>query len=183
MRTRWYHKLFPHTSRAEARAVQARAEAGDAQAQVDMAVTCSQETAGAADPDGAAEWYRKAAAQNHAQAQFDFGMLCAEGRGVPCDDAEALAWLRKAAQQGHADAQYQLGVRCRRATFGQPRAEAAESRIEAYKWLRLAADRGSAEALAAWEQMALDMSAEEVAEGNRRAGQFVASATTSLVPG
>jgi TPR repeat protein len=182
MRMSWYRKLFPHPAKTESSAVRARAEAGDAQAQVAMAVTCSCETDGAADLGGAAEWYRKAAAQNDAQAQFDLGMLCAEGRGVPCDDPEAFRWLQKAAHQGHADAQYQLGVRCRRATFGQPRSESAEARIEAYKWLLLAANQGSREAVAAWEQMALDMPAEEVAEGNLRAGQFASSTTTSIFP-
>ena len=140
-----------------------------------MAVTCSREGEGAPDPGGAAAWYHKAAEQNHAQAQFDFGMLCAEGRGVPCDEVEALRWLRKAAQQGHAAAQYEVGVRCRRTTFGRRRTDATESRIEAYKWLRLAAQQGSSDAVAAWEQMALDLSGEEVAEGNHRARQFVSS--------
>jgi len=175
MRTSWLRKLFLRTSEAGSRATRARAEAGDVQAQVDMAVTCSREGEGAPDPDGAAAWYRKAAEQNHAQAQFDFGMLCAEGRGVPCDEVEALRWLRKAAQQGHAAAQYEVGVRCRRTTFGRRRTDATESRIEAYKWLRLAAQQGSSDAVAAWEQMALDLTGEEVAEGNHRARQFVSS--------
>lgn len=180
MSIRWYRKLFPRTAKAESGEVRARAEAGDAQAQVDMAVTCRDQTEGEADPDGAAQWYRKAAMQNHPQAQFDLGMLCAEGRGVPCDGLEALRWLRMAAEQGHADAQYQLGVRCRRATFGRPRTESTEARIEAYKWLLLAANQGGSEARAAWEQMALDMAAEEVAEGNLRAARFASPPTPSV---
>jgi TPR repeat protein len=137
-----------------------------------MAGACRGAAGEAADPRDAAAWYRKAAEQNLPQAQFDLGMLCADGEGVPRDEAEALRWLRRAAHQGHAEAQYHLGVRCRRATFGRQRSEATESRIEAYTWLLLAKEQGSREALVAWEQMALDMSAEEVAEGNLRAGRF-----------
>lgn len=183
MRTSWYRRLFARRPEAGADPVRARAEAGDVHAQVDMAVACQGEIEAAADPAGAANWYRKAAEQNHVQAQFDLGMLYAEGEGVPCDEVEALRWLQKAAHQGHADAQYQLGVRCRRTTFGPRRPDAGESRIEAYKWLLLAANQGSREALAAWEQMALNMSSEEVAEGNLRAGRFGSPAVPSEVRG
>lgn len=172
MRTSWYRRLFTRRPVAAASNVRARAEAGDTQAQMAMAVASRGAAAGPREAGDAAVWYRKAAEQNLAQAQFDLGMLCADGEGVPRDEAEALRWLRKAAQQGHAEAQYHLGVRCRRATFGRQRPETTESRIEAYTWLLLAKEQGSREALVAWEQMALDMSAEEVAEGNLRAGRF-----------
>lgn len=182
---RWsrLRRLFLGTPKAGLQATRARAEAGDAQAQVDMAVTCSRETETAADLDAATAWYRKAAEQNHPQAQFELGMMFAERWGEPGDEIEALRWFRKAAQQGHADAQYEVGVRCRRATFGKPRSNAAEARIEAYTWLWLAAQQGSREAVAAWEQMALDLSGDEVAEGNRRAREFASSNGGSGVHG
>jgi hypothetical protein len=154
----------------------AQAEAGDAEAQVGMARTCGGDAENAADACAAAAWYRKAAEQNHAHAQFSLGLFCAEGRGVPRNEAEAHHWLRKAALQGHMQAQFHLGIRCQRATFGPRTRAARESRIEAYKWLRLAADQGSQESVAAWEQVVMSMTAEEVAEGNRRTCQFVAAA-------
>lgn len=172
MNTSWYRRLFTRRPEAAASDVRARAEAGDTQAQMEMAGACRGAAGESAAPGDAAAWYRKAAEQNLAQAQFDLGMLCADGQGVPRDEAEAMHWLRKAAHQGHADAQYHLGVRCRRATFGRQRPETTEARIEAYTWLLLAKEHGSREALVAWEQMALDMSAEEVAEGNQRAARF-----------
>jgi len=183
MKTSWYRKLFLPAPVADLQAIRARAEAGDVEAQFDLAVACGSNTASPADLSSAAEWYRKAAEQSHAQAQFAFGILCAEGRGVPRDDAEALRWLRKAAQQGQVEALLNLGIRCLRATFGPRPTDASESRIEAYKWLRLAANQGSQTSIAAWEQVAMAMTPEEVAEGNHRTRQFAVCPAGSLVSG
>ncbi len=178
MSSGWLRGLFRRTPQLGLDAIRARAEGGDAQAQVDMAETCERDTTAASDPLGAAGWYRRAAEQNDPRAQFELGMLCYHGRGVPCDRSEGLHWLSKAAQQGHAAAQYQLGMR-RRSPTAERSLEPAEARIESYKWLRLAARHGSTDAGSAWEQMALAMSAEEVAEGNRRVGQFLAAPNAS----
>jgi TPR repeat protein len=49
-----------------------------------------------------------------------------------------------------------------------------ESKIEAYKWLHLAAAQGFQGSEAACETVALVMTREEVADGNRRAAAFEA---------
>ena len=90
----------------------------------------------------AAEWYRKAAEQNHSLAQFNLGMMFAHGQGVARDAVQSRMWLGKAAQQGDAGAQFHLGDNYHRASFRQVPEDAAESRVEAYKWYRLAAAQG-----------------------------------------
>jgi TPR repeat protein len=122
----------------------------------------------------AAEWFARAAEQNHALAQYCLANLCELGRGVTRDEAKALTWLTRAAKLGHAGAQYKLGVQqhvtCRTGgTNGT-----AERRIEAFKWVRLAAAQGYHGAQTACEFVALGMTQEEVAEAERRAADFVA---------
>lgn len=50
----------------------------------------------APDYAGAADWYRRAAEQNHAPAQIDLGSLYERGLGVPADKARALDLYRRA---------------------------------------------------------------------------------------
>lgn len=122
----------------------------------------------------AAEWFARAAEQNHALAQFCLANMCELGRGVPRDETKALTWLTRAAKLGHPGAQYKLGVQqhvtCRTGATN----ETAERRIEAFKWVRLAAAQGYRGAQTACEFVALGMTHEEVAEGERRAADFVA---------
>ena len=123
----------------------------------------------------AAQWYRKAADQNHPLAQFNLGLMYTKGEGVPQDDAQAVAWMRKAAQQGDAGAQFNLGMRYHRASVWGLQLDALESKVEARKWLQLAAAQGYKGSAEACERMTLGMNREEVAEGNRRATAFVAA--------
>ncbi|WP_236786294.1 tetratricopeptide repeat protein [Allochromatium tepidum] len=50
----------------------------------------------APDYAGAADWYRRAAEQNHAPAQINLGTLYERGLGVPADKARALDLYRRA---------------------------------------------------------------------------------------
>jgi TPR repeat protein len=122
----------------------------------------------------AADWYGRAAEQNHGLAQFNLAMMYGQGQGVPRDEVKSLMWMTRAAKLGDAAAQYKLGVHqhlvCRE---GQP-AAAAEGRIEALKWVQLSAAQGYRGAKGACEFVALDMTREEVVEGGRRASAFVA---------
>ncbi len=81
---------------------QAKAEAGDAQAQFDLAERFHDGLGVAKDYYLAAEWFRKAADQGHAQAQCNLGMMYVIGRGVVRNHAEAYKWLTLAANSGHA---------------------------------------------------------------------------------
>jgi TPR repeat protein len=121
----------------------------------------------------AAQCYIEAAQQDHGLAQSNLAALYERGQGVRRDETTALMWLTKSANLGNAAAQYRLGVhehvagRTRRGESG------SEGRIEALKWVRLSATQGYREAENACEFVALSMTREEVAEGERRAAEFV----------
>ncbi len=48
----------------------------------------------------AADWFLRAAEQNHTGAQYNLGYLYYKGKGVPRDFVQAYAWFDRAAQQG-----------------------------------------------------------------------------------
>jgi TPR repeat protein len=112
-------------------AVLAKANAGDAAAQVQAGESC----AAARDYQQAVAWYTKAANLGSITAELDLASLYRDGRGklFARDMTQAAAWYRKAADQGDAGAQGTLGMLY---TLGQgvPRND-----VEAYYWLDLAA--------------------------------------------
>lgn len=57
----------------------------------------------------AAEWYLKAADQNHVVAQYNLGVSYARGQGILQNYQEAVHWYLQAAQQGYTAAQNNLG--------------------------------------------------------------------------
>lgn len=173
----WYRRFFSRTRRFDLEATQAAAEQGNVEAQFALGVNCGIDQEALPDFVRAAQWYRKAAEQNHSLAQFNLGLMYAKGQGVPLDDIEAVSWIRKAAHQGDAGAQFNLGIRCHRACLWGRRADALESKIEAYKWLQLAAAQGYKGSAEAYERVTLDMTREEVAEGNQRAAAVVTGKT------
>jgi len=62
------------------------------------------------DFEGAAAWFRRAAAQGSVEAEYALARLHYEGFLVPRNTAEMRAMLEAAAQRGHARAQLTLGV-------------------------------------------------------------------------
>lgn len=85
-------------------ALLAKANSGDAAAQVRVGESFEQAAAAepirariASDYRQAAAWYRKAADQGYVGAQGTLGMLYSLGLGVPQSDAEAYFWLDLAA--------------------------------------------------------------------------------------
>lgn len=122
------------------RDLKARAEAGDADAQLNIGGLYFKGEGVKRDFAEAARWFQKAAMQRHPQAQFNLGMMYATGQGLTQNPEEAAKWYRLSAEQGLAVAQLNLGV----AYFlgqGLPRSES-----EAVKWLRLAVNQGDAQA-------------------------------------
>jgi hypothetical protein len=109
----------------------AKANAGDAAAQVQVGESC----AAGRDYQQAAAWYTKAANQGNIAGEIHLASLYRDGGGTlfPRDMAQAAAWYRKAADQGDAGAQGTLGMLY---TLGQgvPRND-----VEAYYWFDLAA--------------------------------------------
>jgi TPR repeat protein len=135
--------LIPVSAQAPAidPALLAKANAGDAAAQVavgehytaDAAAMHNVTQAGEAYKT-AAEWYRKAADQGSIAGQMHLAALYRDGgRGFPRDMAQAAEWYRKAAEQGDVTAQASLGVLY---SIGQG---VPHNDVEAYFWLDLAA--------------------------------------------
>src|SRR5580692_5391984 len=86
-------------------ALQEKANAGDARAQLTLGEAYLSGISVQQDYTKAATWLQKAADQGQAQAQFDVGSLYQSGLGVPQNDARAAALYRKAAEQGFAPAE------------------------------------------------------------------------------
>jgi TPR repeat protein len=171
----WYRRWFGKSQTPVPEDIKAKADHGDAEAQFNMGVQCASGEGG--DFLQAAQWYRKAAEQDHALAQFNLGVMYAKGQGVVRDEAQAEAWFGKAALQGDAGAQFQLGCRCQRASQKGSDQEAHELKMEAFKWYRLAAAQDYKNSATACDSMTLSMSNEEVATGTRRATDFIAHRT------
>src|SRR5207249_4767422 len=90
--------------------VKAKAEAGDAESQVELGRRYDEGAGVAKDPGEAVKWYRKAVEQNYALAQTDLGMCYYNGDGVWKDQVEAYKWLLLAARQGDEHAKKNMTV-------------------------------------------------------------------------
>jgi TPR repeat protein len=88
--------------------VRKKAEAGDADAQLNLGWMYEKGKGVPEDDAEAVKWYRKAAEQGNAKAQYNLAVMYYDGRGVPQDYAEAVKWCRMAAEQGYAYAQVAL---------------------------------------------------------------------------
>ena len=122
----------------------------------------------------AAKWYRLAADQGFAVAQANLAVAYFRGRGVPPDAAEAVKWFRLAAEQGYTPAQLALGA------FYEDGQGAPKDLARALMWYSLAATRPSElgpsiieEAGKARDQLAAKMTAEQVAEAQRLAREWM----------
>lgn len=118
-------------------ALQKKAEAGDAYAQLNLGAAYDNGMGVARDIEKALNWYEKAAEQGVAEAQFNLAHLLVEqelGASV------AAGWMRKAADQGMVDAEYLMGV------IYAEGIGVAPNREEAVRWLDKAVAKGHEEA-------------------------------------
>lgn len=175
MITSIFRRWFRSTAIPVPETIETRAEGGDANAQFGLGFRFANGHGPGLDYAQAAQWYLKAAEQSHALAQFNLGVMYAEGQGMPIDKHRSLFWLGRAAKLGDAAAQYRLGISHHRASLERFPVNASESRIEAYKWLQLADDRGYRNSEMARGLVVLQMTREEVRDGNRRVADFVAA--------
>jgi len=150
-----------------------RANAGDTDAQFELAVLYAKGEGVKQDYAGAAKWFRAAAEHGSTRAQYDLGVQYEHGRGVAVDYTEAVSWYRKAAEHDYGLAQYNLAVAYTKgegaphdpavAAMWYKRAAAqgvvpamvnlailyergdglSASTVDAYGWYRAAAHRGS----------------------------------------
>ena len=114
-------------------ALLAKANSGDAAAEVTLGEKYSAGTGVEQDLAQAAEWYRKGAAQGNVAGEVHLADAYRDGRGVARDKAQAAEWYRKAAERGDAGAQGTLAMLYAMGQ-GVPHNDA-----EAYFWFDLAA--------------------------------------------
>ncbi len=104
---------------------------------------------------------------DHAYAQYFIGVMYANGQGVDRDFAAAAEWYRKAAEQGVAAAQARLG-RLYEDGQGVPR-----DMEFAYAWYAVATKLGNGRAASLLERARGNMTAEEMAEADKLAGDYI----------
>ena len=88
---------------AETKALIAKAEQGEADAQFLLGVMYFDGTGVPQDDKEAVKWYRKAAEQGYSVAQHDLGMAYYKGQGVLKDTVTAYAWFNVAVANGDED--------------------------------------------------------------------------------
>lgn len=117
------------------------ADAGDPEAELQLAILYAKGEGVAQDYATAATWFRAAAEQGLPRAQYDLGVLYDRGRGVTADPTQATNWYRKAAEGKYPLAQYNLAVAY---TKGDGiRKDVAEAAL----WYRRAAGQGVVQAM------------------------------------
>ena len=82
----------------------AKAEAGDAMAQINLGFMYHQGQGVEQDLKEAVKWYQKAADQGQVNAQYTLGWMYANGRGVEQNYVTACAWYNIAAAKGDTEA-------------------------------------------------------------------------------
>ncbi len=128
------------TLRGEAHIVEQvlpRAQAGDPEAQYDLASRYAGGRGVPKNPRRAAKWYRAAAEADYARAQSSLGLAYYWGTGVQQNYAKAAEWLRRAGEQNMAGSQYMLGL-MHESGKGVPK-----DLPQAALWHRRAAQRGN----------------------------------------
>ena len=97
MEKSWLGKMFSTSQKPKSAMVPATVDLADAEVQFGLGLKFASGTGAAQDYAQAADWYRKAAEQNHGLAQFNLGTMYARGQGVARDDAQSVVWFGRAA--------------------------------------------------------------------------------------
>lgn len=150
-----------------------RAEAGDAEAQLQMGMRYATGDGVVQNDKEAAKWFERAARQGLAEAEYEYGLALLNGRGVVQDYQAAFEWIEKPARRGHAKAQYSLGELYRYGT-GTP-----IDKSRAYLWFNLAAAQGVDTAAKARDSLVWQLKPEQLAamqEEARRISRDLTSA-------
>ena len=108
------------------------------------------------------EW-KPLAEQGNVRAQSNLGVMYADGRGVAQNDTEAVRWYRLAAEQGVPLAQSNLS------TMYYLGEGVTQDYVTAHMWANIAAAGGEDTAAANRDIVASQMTAEAIAEAQRRA--------------
>lgn len=130
----------PAAPQSEVELLQAKAEAGDADAQYELGVRHRDGIGVEPNYSTAAEWFDRAAQQGHVPAQLGLGIMYRQGLGRARDLDLAKLWLHAAARAGDPDAQKLLGEVYVDETAGVP------DYFQAARWFREAAEQGVVDA-------------------------------------
>jgi len=98
----------------------AKAEAGDAQSQVELGTKYFEGREVPKDDKKAVAWFEKAAQQGHAEGLYNLGLLYYYGYGVKQDFGQALQWYTKAGLLKHGQAIYEMSVMYERGEGSAP---------------------------------------------------------------
>jgi hypothetical protein len=120
--------------------VEQKAAAGDAEAQLQLALGYAVGGYLPKDDKLAAKWCFESARRGLVAAETTLGYLYSTGKGVPHSNKEAMRWWRKAADQGSADAQFNLGE-----FYGLGLGTRRDYK-QALNWFRKAAEQGEPDA-------------------------------------
>lgn len=191
-------------------AVTAKAQAGDAQAEVQLARLYIKGEGVTNSYKEAAQWFNRAAAQTNSDALLGLGELYEAGQGVPRDLNHALQLYRQAAELGNPDGQYTLAFMYESGHgLPQSHAEAAKwyqraaergqalaqydlgqrynlgvgvpvDRVEGLKWLLLAAAQGQTDAAGMCDKVKRELTRDQIAEAQQRVAAF--SPRRAVVP-
>ncbi|MCI0735645.1 MAG: hypothetical protein L0Y50_05150 [Beijerinckiaceae bacterium] len=189
----------------------ARAEAGGAAAQFEIAARYAEGGAGTANLALAAKWYEKAAQQGHAAAAYRLASLYEQGRGVAKSIERAKELYQRAAEKGNIRAMHNLGVLAADGADGRPNytsaalwfGKAAEygipdsqynlavllarglgvtmDLVQSYTWFAIVAAGGDAEAARKRDEVAARLTASEAAAANAAVAAFAPRPADRLV--
>lgn len=143
------------------------ADAGDADSQFGMGMLYANGFGVAMDDTLALAYYGKAADQGHAQALCNLGTMYANGWGVPQSDTEAFKYYSLAAERGNTEAQSNLSGMYARG-YGTE-----QDYVQAYMWMSVAAGLNYSGAEYKLDELAADMTPEQIAEGTSLATEWL----------
>lgn len=172
MEKSWLGKMLSRAQKKHPATAAPNVDYTDAAVQFSLGLQCASSTGVAQDYAQAADWYRKAAEQNHALAQFNLGTMYANGQGVVRDNAQSMVWFGRAANLGDAGGQYKMARNFHRASLDGLPVDAPEARIEAYKWYQLSAAQGYKNSEGAYATLTFKMTRADVTEANERVAKF-----------
>lgn len=145
------------------------AEAGDRDAQANLALMYDQGAGVEPDPLRALDLFLAAADQGHSLAAYRAGLAYQMGKGVPVDPGQAVRWFRVSAENGYPGGIYELGY-----SYHQGEGVAADSQ-EALKWFYVAAALSWGNAIAARNFTEKELSAEQIEAASQSADAWLAA--------
>lgn len=155
---------------AQSLAPYAKAAAGDAQSQFDLAMLYLNGEGGAPKNYGEAlKWLEQAAKGGHADARFSLAMMYKTGQGALQNFEQAFHWFEMAAGQNHAEAQFNIAL-MHKLGLGIP-----VDYVKSYTWSNIAAVQGHLGAINLRDNLLGAMTPQQIAEGQRASREWKVS--------